>query len=141
MTRIPYPIGIRTVTVGRRELVTPRMLRLTLTGPGLDGFHSYVFDDHVRIVFPDPDGTCRLPVPNDRRGRLRVPDRERLARLDRGQVLPQLGVEHVLDGLVGRAVGLHRVGDRVGLAEALGQLLDRGVLRDVLAAAALRKLW
>ncbi|MFB4271660.1 siderophore-interacting protein [Nonomuraea sp. GTA35] len=65
VTRIPYPIGIRTVTVGRRELVTPRMLRLTLTGPGLDGFHSYVCDDHIRVVFPDPDGTRRLPVPND----------------------------------------------------------------------------
>ncbi|GAA3578504.1 siderophore-interacting protein [Nonomuraea rosea] len=63
--RVPYPIGIRTTVVARRELVTPLMLRLTLAGPGLDGFHSYQCDDHIRIVFPGADGTLRLPVPND----------------------------------------------------------------------------
>ncbi|MEV0612772.1 siderophore-interacting protein [Nonomuraea sp. NPDC050404] len=66
VTRIGYPIGVRRAPVARRELVTPRMLRLTLAGPGLDGFHSYQCDDHVKILFPDPDGTLRVPVPNDR---------------------------------------------------------------------------
>ncbi|MGW4796885.1 siderophore-interacting protein [Nonomuraea sp. NPDC004297] len=66
VTRVPYPIGIRTAPVVRREALTPRMLRLTLAGPSLDGFHSYQCDDHVRIVFPDPDGAHRLPVPDDR---------------------------------------------------------------------------
>ncbi len=65
-TRVPYPIGVRRVRVAARTLVTPRMMRLTLTGPGLDGFHSHQADDHVRIVFPDPDGTQRDPVPNTR---------------------------------------------------------------------------
>lgn len=63
--RIGYPIGVRTVTVRAREYVTPRMVRLTLGGPGLDGFHTYQADDHVKIVFPDPDGTRRVPVVND----------------------------------------------------------------------------
>ncbi len=63
--RIPYPIGARAVEVAAREFVTPRMLRLTLSGPELDGFHTYQADDHVRIVFADPDGVRRDPVPND----------------------------------------------------------------------------
>ncbi|MEV4183989.1 siderophore-interacting protein [Streptosporangium canum] len=62
--RIGYPIGVRTVRVLAREYVTPRMLRLTLGGPELDGFHTYQADDHVKIVFPDPDGTRRVPVAN-----------------------------------------------------------------------------
>lgn len=65
MTRIGYPIGIRTVSVLAREHVTPRMLRLTLGGPELEGFHTYQADDHVMIVFPDPDGTRRIPVANE----------------------------------------------------------------------------
>ncbi|TWD82840.1 NADPH-dependent ferric siderophore reductase [Kribbella amoyensis] len=64
--RIPYPIGIRTPKVAAKRYVTPHLLRVTLEGPGLDGFHSYQCDDHVKIVFPDPDGTHRVPVPNDR---------------------------------------------------------------------------
>ncbi|MGP4111130.1 siderophore-interacting protein [Streptomyces sp. 4N509B] len=66
VTRIGYPIGIRTLTVRARTWLTPRMLRLTLGGPALDGFHTYQPDDHVKIIFPDPDGTRRDPVPNDR---------------------------------------------------------------------------
>jgi len=64
--RIPYPIGIRQATLLRRTQVTDRMLRLTLGGAGLAGTHTYVADDHVKIVFPGPDGTLVLPVPNDR---------------------------------------------------------------------------
>ncbi|WP_405095639.1 siderophore-interacting protein [Micromonospora sp. NBC_01412] len=63
-TRIGYPIGVRNVRVLTRQQLTPRMLRLTLGGPALAGFHTYQADDHVKIVFPDPDGTRRDPVPN-----------------------------------------------------------------------------
>ncbi|MFC5754663.1 siderophore-interacting protein [Actinomadura rugatobispora] len=66
LTRVPYPIEVRTATVRRRETVTPNILRLTFGGPGTAGLHTYQFDDHVRIVFPDPDGTRRDPVPNRR---------------------------------------------------------------------------
>ncbi|NBE83337.1 siderophore-interacting protein [Micromonospora rubida] len=62
--RIGYPIGVRRVRVVARQQLTPRMLRLTLGGPALAGFHTYQADDHVKIVFPDPDGTRRDPVPN-----------------------------------------------------------------------------
>lgn len=65
VVRVPYPIGFRTAAVLRTERVTPNIVRVTVGGPDLDGFHSYQADDHVRIVFPDPDGTLRLPVPNE----------------------------------------------------------------------------
>lgn len=42
------------------------MIRLTLEGPGLVGFHTYQADDHVMVVFPDDDGTMRAPVPNEK---------------------------------------------------------------------------
>ncbi|MER7417648.1 siderophore-interacting protein [Micromonospora peucetia] len=62
--RIGYPIGVRRVRVLARRQLTPRMLRLTLGGPDLVGFHTYQADDHVKVVFPDPDGTRRDPVPD-----------------------------------------------------------------------------
>lgn len=66
VTRIPYPIGVRTVSVLARAWVTPWMLRLTLGGPSLAGFHTYEADDHIKIIFPDGDGTMRAPVPNEK---------------------------------------------------------------------------
>ncbi len=65
IVKIGYPIHIRTVTLLRKEYVTRSILRLTVGGPNLAGFHSYQCDDHFKIVFPDPDGTLRLPVPDD----------------------------------------------------------------------------
>lgn len=43
----------RDLTVIGRELLTPHMLRLTLSGD-LSGFQSLGFDDHVKLFFPDP---------------------------------------------------------------------------------------
>lgn len=65
VTRIPYPIGVRAVTVRRREPVSSHMLRLTLGGTGLAGFESHAADDHVKIVFPREDGSRADPAPND----------------------------------------------------------------------------
>lgn len=66
VVRIPYPIRSRTVTVLRRELVTDRMVRVTLVGEGLDGMHTYQADDHVKVIFPNADGVLVVPEPNDR---------------------------------------------------------------------------
>ncbi|WP_086823671.1 siderophore-interacting protein [Allokutzneria sp. NRRL B-24872] len=63
--RFAYPIGVCTAPVVEREELTPRMVRLTLRGEELTGFHSYQADDHVKIVFPDADGTLRRPERND----------------------------------------------------------------------------
>ena len=65
VVRIGYPICIRTTTVLRRAHVTPNIIRVTVGGPGLAGFHSYQADDHFKIVLPDPDGALRLPVPTE----------------------------------------------------------------------------
>ncbi|GAA1221738.1 siderophore-interacting protein [Prauserella alba] len=62
--KVGYPIGIRTVEVVRTAMVGSGLIRLTLGGPGVDGFEAHVPDEHVKLVFADPDGTLRLPEPN-----------------------------------------------------------------------------
>ncbi|MEQ3550305.1 siderophore-interacting protein [Pseudonocardia nematodicida] len=63
-TKVPYPIRLRELEVLRTEPVGPSLVRLTLGGPGLDGFHSHCDEEHVRLVFPDDEGVLRLPVPD-----------------------------------------------------------------------------
>lgn len=65
IARIGYPIGVRRTTVVATEQITATMLRLTLGGAELADFHTYQADDHVKIVFPQADGTRNDPVPND----------------------------------------------------------------------------
>lgn len=57
-----HPVRVRQLQVLRRESVTPRMVRVVLGGPGLTGFESHVPDEHVKLVFPDPDGVTRPPT-------------------------------------------------------------------------------
>ncbi|MEV6770305.1 siderophore-interacting protein [Nocardia sp. NPDC051030] len=59
--KVGYPIGLREVGVVRSVPVGSGLLRITFGGPELDGFHSYVPDEHVRLVFPDDEGVLRLP--------------------------------------------------------------------------------
>ncbi|MDN5915562.1 MAG: siderophore-interacting protein [Pseudonocardia sp.] len=58
---VPYPVGIRRLEVLRTGWLGSGLRRLTLGGPALAGFESHVPDEHVRVIFPDPDGTVRLP--------------------------------------------------------------------------------
>ncbi|WP_020673983.1 siderophore-interacting protein [Amycolatopsis nigrescens] len=60
--RIPYPVDVRWLSVLERGQVSPGMVRLTLGGPELAGFHTYQADDHVKLIFADEDGTRRDPV-------------------------------------------------------------------------------
>jgi NADPH-dependent ferric siderophore reductase len=62
--RVPYRIGIRELVVLRTERLTPTLIRLTLGGPGIEGFESHVPEEHVRLIFPDEDGQLRLPEAN-----------------------------------------------------------------------------
>lgn len=62
--KVGYPIAIRTVELARTTRVGSGLIRLTLGGPGVDGFEAHVPDEHVKLVFTDPDGTLRLPEPN-----------------------------------------------------------------------------
>ncbi|GAA3398322.1 siderophore-interacting protein [Cryptosporangium minutisporangium] len=58
-----FDIKIRELELRKRTPITPRMLRLTLGGPGMAGFESHLADEHVKLVFPDRDtGVTRPPT-------------------------------------------------------------------------------
>ncbi|MEV0684168.1 siderophore-interacting protein [Nocardia sp. NPDC050378] len=59
--KVPYPIGLREVEVLRVVPVGAALLRITFGGPDIAKFHSYVPDEHVRLIFPGEDGVLRLP--------------------------------------------------------------------------------
>ncbi|GAA1340827.1 siderophore-interacting protein [Saccharothrix algeriensis] len=62
--KVGYPIRIRRAEVVRTAMVGAGLLRVTLGGPGTEGFEAHAPDEHVKVIFPDPDGTLRLPEPD-----------------------------------------------------------------------------
>jgi len=62
--KVGYPIRVRTAEVVRTAMVGSGLLRVTLGGPGTAGFEAHSPDEHVKVLFPEPDGTLRLPEPN-----------------------------------------------------------------------------
>ncbi|GAA3029624.1 siderophore-interacting protein [Actinokineospora globicatena] len=62
--KVGYPIRVRAATVVRTAMVGSGLLRVTLGGVGTAGFEAHAPDEHVKVLFPDPDGTLRLPEPN-----------------------------------------------------------------------------
>ncbi|PPK63701.1 siderophore-interacting protein [Actinokineospora auranticolor] len=62
--KVGYPIRVRAAVVVRTAMVGSGLLRVTLGGPGTAGFEAHAPDEHVKVLFPDPDGTLRLPEPN-----------------------------------------------------------------------------
>ena len=62
--KVGYPIGIRRTEVVRTSSIGTGLVRLTLGGEGTDGFESHAPDEHVKLIFPEPDGSLRLPEPN-----------------------------------------------------------------------------
>ncbi|WP_405709546.1 MULTISPECIES: siderophore-interacting protein [unclassified Streptomyces] len=62
--KVGYPIGIRATEVVRTAMVGTGLLRVTLGGPGTEGFEAHAPDEHVKLIFPDPDGSLRLPERN-----------------------------------------------------------------------------
>ncbi|MFJ4839721.1 siderophore-interacting protein [Streptomyces sp. NPDC088746] len=62
--KVGYPIGIRETEVVRTAMVGAGLLRVTLGGKGTEGFEAHAPDEHVKLLFPDSDGTLRLPEPN-----------------------------------------------------------------------------
>ncbi|MFF3225141.1 siderophore-interacting protein [Nocardia suismassiliense] len=59
--KVPYPVGLREATVRDARMVGSGLLRLTFAGSELAGFESHAPTEHVRLIFPDADGTQRLP--------------------------------------------------------------------------------
>ncbi|VVE35616.1 NADPH-dependent ferric siderophore reductase [Pandoraea aquatica] len=60
--RVRHELRFRLLEVRSVETLTPHMLRVTLGGDDLEGFHSPGFDDHVKLFFPNPE-TGELAVP------------------------------------------------------------------------------
>ncbi|WP_426664360.1 siderophore-interacting protein [Rhodanobacter aciditrophus] len=60
--RLRHDIVLRRLEVLRVERLTPHMQRVTLGGPGLQGFHSAAPDDHVKLFFPNREGELVLPA-------------------------------------------------------------------------------
>jgi len=52
--RVRHEVRRRTLQVIRAEPITPRMRRIVLGGPELEGFTSAAPDDHVKLFFPQP---------------------------------------------------------------------------------------
>ena len=62
--KVGYPIGIRETEVVRTVMVGAGLLRVTLGGKGTEGFEAHSPDEHVKLLFPEADGSLRLPEPN-----------------------------------------------------------------------------
>ncbi|WHT16466.1 siderophore-interacting protein [Crossiella sp. CA-258035] len=62
--KVPYPIRIRQAEVRAVRPVGAGLVRVTLGGPGTEGFEAHAPDEHVKLIFPEPDGSLRLPEPN-----------------------------------------------------------------------------
>ncbi|MEV0126136.1 siderophore-interacting protein [Streptomyces sp. NPDC050703] len=59
--KVGYPIHVRETEVVRTAMVGSGLLRVTLGGPGAEGFEAHAPDEHVKLIFPEPDGSLRLP--------------------------------------------------------------------------------
>ncbi|MDH4419670.1 MAG: siderophore-interacting protein [Acidovorax sp.] len=66
--RIRHPLHARHLRVVRRTQVSPGFVRLTLAGPELAGFVSAGFDDHLKLLLPQP-GQERPTLPTLQDGR------------------------------------------------------------------------
>lgn len=60
--RVRHELRFRRLSVIRTERVTPHLVRITFSGTDLAGFTSPGFDDHAKLIFPDP-ATGRLNLP------------------------------------------------------------------------------
>ncbi|WP_431782706.1 siderophore-interacting protein [Streptomyces chumphonensis] len=62
--KVGYPIRVRETEVVRTGAVGAGLVRVTLGGPGVAGFEAHAPDEHVKLVFPEADGSLRLPEPH-----------------------------------------------------------------------------
>lgn len=60
-TVVHHPLRLRRLTVVALDKPTPRLRRVTLAGPDMDGFVSASAEDHVKVFFPQVDGELIVP--------------------------------------------------------------------------------
>lgn len=62
LQRVRHELRLRALTVRSAERITPHCVRVVLEGDALEGFQSPGFDDHVKLILPDPaTGALHLP--------------------------------------------------------------------------------
>lgn len=136
-----YPLQPRTLRVSGVERITPRMIRVVLTGEELEGFRTDNFDDHVKVFLPgEGERTPRLPDMDEQgRWNMRAPGLTYRDYTVRG-FDPSAG-ELVLDfvahdhGPAGRWAMRARPGDELGVLGPRGTLhIDRGYDYHLLGA-------
>lgn len=59
--RVRHELKRRLLTVVRKTEVTPDMIRVTLSGPDLEGFTSLGFDDHIKLFIDAGDSAHPAP--------------------------------------------------------------------------------
>jgi NADPH-dependent ferric siderophore reductase len=60
--RLRHPLQFRHLQVLRSESPTPKMRRIVLGGPQLQGFVSAAPDDHFKLFFPNGEGQFVVPT-------------------------------------------------------------------------------
>ncbi len=59
-TRVRHELKTRPLTVASVQSLTPRMLRIVVTGDALADFVSDGFDDHVKLIFQPPGQPLKM---------------------------------------------------------------------------------
>ena len=79
--RVRHEIKQRRLTVEKITAITPKMLRISLTGGELAGFTSLGFDDHIKLFFPK-ESAAGLPAQEAAEPADRPPMRDYTPRYD-----------------------------------------------------------
>lgn len=74
--RVRYELKFRQITVVRKEHVYPNFIHITFTGNDLHGFESQGFDDHIKLLLPDPV-THEIPIPTITEDGIQWPDNKK----------------------------------------------------------------
>lgn len=63
LERIRHALKFRICEVVDTTYLTPRMIRISVTSPDLEGFTSLAYDDHVKLFFATLGSELAMPVP------------------------------------------------------------------------------
>jgi len=127
---VRHPLKIRRLVVARVRDLSPRMRRITLGGPELEGFVSLAPEDHVKLLFPaEGQSEPALPVINER-GEIQPPPGARPIARDytiRARHADTIDVDFLLHGHGVASSWASRAtpGDVLGLAGPRGSRLLR----------------
>ncbi|MDC0746941.1 siderophore-interacting protein [Polyangium mundeleinium] len=127
---VRHPLKVRRLVVARVRDLSPRMRRITLGGPELEGFVSLAPEDHVKLLFPaEGQSEPALPIVNER-GEMQPPPGARPIARDytiRARHADTVDIDFLLHGhgVASSWAGRATPGDVLGLAGPRGSRLLR----------------